>query len=181
MTNNEAVNVNGKLFAPFIPYQDIQTKIAAIAEAINAEYQGLNPLFVAILNGSFMFAADLYKEITIESQITFVKVASYRGTSSTGQVMTLLGLDTDIADRHIILIEDIVDTGKTLAELLPKLLVSKPASLQIATLLQKPAALLHPVEVKYVGFEIGNEFIVGYGLDYDGYGRNLKDILRIAE
>jgi len=181
MTHNEAVNVNGKLFTPFIPYQDIQTKIVAIAEAINAEYQGLNPLFVAILNGSFMFAADLYKEITIESQITFVKVASYRGTSSTGQVMTLLGLDTDIADRHIILIEDIVDTGKTLAELLPKLLVSKPASLQIATLLQKPAALLHPVEVKYVGFEIGNEFIVGYGLDYDGYGRNLKDILRIAE
>jgi len=181
MTHNEAVNVNGKLFTPFIPYQDIQTKIAAIAEAINTEYQGLNPLFVAILNGSFMFAADLYKEITIESQITFVKVASYRGTSSTGQVMTLLGLDTDIADRHIILIEDIVDTGKTLAELLPKLLVSKPASLQIATLLQKPAALLHPVEVKYVGFEIGNEFIVGYGLDYDGYGRNLKDILRIVE
>ncbi len=175
----EKVTVKDKVFIPYLAHQDIQARIQTLAQQINADYQGLNPLFVAILNGSFMFAADLYKEITLPSQITFVKVASYRGTSSTGEVMTLLGMDMDLANRHVILIEDIVDTGKTLSELLPKLKSNNPASIQIAALLQKPEALKYPIDVKYVGFNIANEFIVGYGLDYDGYGRNLKDILKI--
>lgn len=177
---SSTITVKDKQFKPYLSADAIAKNVADIATQINSDYEGGNPLFIAILNGSFMFASDLYKQITVPSQITFVKVASYSGTTSTGKVMTLLGLDMDITDRHVVLIEDIVDTGKTLSELIPHLQHSKPASIQIAALLQKPDALKHPLDVKYVGFRIPNDFIVGYGLDYDGYGRNLKDIYQVC-
>jgi hypoxanthine phosphoribosyltransferase len=173
------VTVLDKHFVEYINRKDIYDRVLYIAKAMNADYENKNPLFIAILNGSFLFAADLYRNITTASQITFVKVASYQGTSSSGKVMTLLGLDMDILDRHIIIIEDIVDTGKTMHELLPHLEMMKPASIAIATLLQKPKAIQYPIEVKYVGFSIPNDFIVGYGLDYNGYGRNLPDIYQL--
>ena len=130
-----------------------------------------------------MFASDLFKSLNIEAEICFIKLASYKGIKSTGQVTTSIGLDVSLKERDVILIEDIVDTGKTLHEFLPQLLNQNPSSIRIASLLHKPDALLYPVKVDYLGFEVPNKFLVGYGLDYDGLGRNLKDIyqLKITE
>lgn len=136
---------------------------------------------MAVLNGSFMFAADLMRNIQIDCEITFVKLASYQGTQSTGKVRTLIGQDVSLESRHIIILEDIVDTGKTLFEFLPIIKAQSPASVEIATLLIKPAAMQYNIAVKYRGLEIPNDFIVGYGLDYDGLGRNLNDIYVINE
>lgn len=126
-----------------------------------------------------MFASDLYKQITVSSTISFIKLVSYKGTTSTGTVITSIGLEEDLTGRNVILIEDIVDTGKTLSEFLPTIQKQQPNSIKICTLLQKPEALLHPLEVDYVGFQIPNKFVVGFGLDYDGYGRNLKEIYQL--
>lgn len=136
---------------------------------------------MAVLNGSFMFAADLMRNIRIDCEITFVKLASYQGTQSTGKVRTLIGQDVPLESRHIIILEDIVDTGKTLFEFLPIIKAQSPASVEIATLLIKPAAMQYNIAVKYRGLEIPNDFIVGYGLDYDVLGRNLNDIYVIDE
>ena len=154
----------------------IQTRITELAIELNSDLKGKNPLFLAILNGAFIFAADLMKGISIDCEISFVKLASYKGTKSSGSVLTLIGLDEDVNDRNIIIIEDIVDTGNTMTELLPKFNVFSPRSIKIATMFFKPAALVNPIKPDYVGFEIGNEFIVGYGLDYEGLGRNLNDV-----
>ena len=177
------IQVHDKSFIGFLSHEEILSQVERIANQINTDYQGKCPLFIAILNGSFMFGSDLFKSLKIEAEICFIKLASYKGIKSTGQVTTSIGLDVSLKDRDVILIEDIVDTGKTLHEFLPQLLNQNPSSIRIASLLHKPDALLYPVKVDYLGFEVPNKFLVGYGLDYDGLGRNLKDIyqLKITE
>ena len=175
------MQVLDKKFIPFISKDKIQDRTKALSAQINKDYDGLNPLFIGVLNGSFIFASDLYKQISIPSTISFIKLVSYKGTSSTGTVITSIGLEENLHDRHIIIIEDIVDTGKTLFEFLPSIQQHSPKSIKICTLLQKPDALKHDVKVDYIGFEIPNKFVVGYGLDYDGYGRNSEEIFQIEE
>lgn len=175
------IKVHDKTFDIYLPEAQIQEKIKGLADQINQDYAGKRPLFIAILNGSFMFASDLFKYLTIDAEICFIKLASYKGMKSSGHVVTAIGLDQDLFGREIIIIEDIVDTGKTLSEFLPKLEHQQPASLKIASLLHKPEALKFSLTIDYVGFTIPNKFVVGYGLDYDGLGRNLKEIYQVVE
>ncbi len=175
------IQVLDKKFQPYIKAEQIQEQIDTLSKQINIDYAGKKPLFIAILNGSFMFAADLFKELTIDAEICFIKLASYKGTKSTGNVITSIGLDLPLQDRHVIIIEDIVDTGKTLHEFLPQLMNQQPASLKIAALLHKPEALVYPLTIDYLGFNVPNKFLLGYGLDYDGLGRNLKEIYQLVE
>ncbi|MFW5820241.1 MAG: hypoxanthine phosphoribosyltransferase [Bacteroidota bacterium] len=172
----DEIKVLDKEFIISLPAEKIQNRIYEIACALNADYSGKNPIFLGILNGSFMFASDLFKHITIEAQITFLKLASYQGTSSTGNVKQLIGLNQEIKDQHIIILEDIVDTGVTLDTIMRQLSGYLPASIKIASLLLKPDAYKKNIPIDYVGFKIPNEFIVGYGLDYNGFGRNYEDI-----
>ena len=172
----EAVLIHDKTFIPFISRSEINIRISQIAAQINEEYAGKKPLLIGILNGAFIFAADLFRELTIEAEISFIKLASYKGTSSTGSVVTAIGLAEQLHDRHIIVVEDIIDTGKTLHSFLPQLLDHQPASVKIATFLTKPTALRYPVTADFIAFKIENKFVVGYGLDYDGLGRNLKEL-----
>ena len=175
------IQVNGKSFQPYLTAEEINKQIKRIAAEINRDYTGKRPLFIAILNGSFMFASDLFKELSVEAEICFIKLASYKGTRSTGHVITSIGLDESLKDRHVVIIEDIVDTGKTLHEFLPQLLNQQPASLKIAALLHKPDALAYPLKIDYLGFSVPNKFLLGYGLDYDGLGRNFKEIYQLVE
>jgi hypoxanthine phosphoribosyltransferase len=170
-----------KEFVPYLDEQEIQEKITLLAAQLNKEYEGKKPLFLSILNGSFLFTADLFKQITIEAEVSFIKLASYKGTSSTGNVITAIGLDANVNGRHVIILEDIIDTGKTLHHYLPDLASHQPASVKIAVLLNKAEALAYPVKVDYSCFDIPNKFVVGYGLDYDGLGRNSKDIYQLKE
>lgn len=175
------IKVHDKQFTPYLSEATIQEKITSLAANINKDYAGKKPLFVAILNGSFMFASDLFKHLTIDAEICFIKLASYKGTKSSGQVITAIGLDTDITGRDVIIVEDIIDTGKTLHEFLPQIHNQQPASLKIAVLLHKPEATVMPVQIDYCCFAIPNKFVVGYGLDYDGLGRNLKELYQLYE
>ena len=170
------VQIHDKVFIPFILKETIKARIHTLAEQINEDYAGKNPLVIGILNGSFIFAADLFRELTIEAEISFIKLASYKGTSSTGHVVTAIGMEEDLHNRHVIIVEDIIDTGKTLSAFLPEIFHRQPASVKIATFLTKPEALQHDIKADYVAFEIENKFVVGYGLDYDGHGRNLPDL-----
>jgi hypoxanthine phosphoribosyltransferase len=174
------IRVNDKEFEPYLTVSQIDKEIKRLGAQINKDYEGKRPLFIAILNGSFMFASDLFKELTIEAEICFIKLASYKGTRSTGHVITSIGLDESLKDRHVVIIEDIVDTGKTLSEFLPQLIDHHPASLKIAALLHKPDALVHPLTIDYIGFSVPNKFLLGFGLDYDGLGRNLKEIYKLV-
>jgi hypoxanthine phosphoribosyltransferase len=173
------IQVLDKTFEIYLLEAAIQEKITALANQLNQDYAGKRPLFLSILNGSFLFTADLFKQITIEAEVSFIKLASYKGTSSTGNVITAIGLDINVKDRHVIILEDIIDTGKTLHHYLPQLESMQPASVKIAVLLNKKEALQFPVHVDYHCFEIPNKFVVGYGLDYDGLGRNSKDIYQL--
>ena len=175
------IELNNKTFQPYLTAATIDREILRIATLIDEEYAGKKPLFIAILNGSFMFASDLFKKITIDAEICFIKLASYKGTKSTGHVITSIGLDQSLKDRHVIILEDIVDTGKTLTEFLPQLRDHHPASLKIASLLHKPEALKYPVKIDFLGFEVPNKFLLGYGLDFDGLGRNLPEIYQLVE
>ncbi len=175
------IQVLDKKFKPYIRAAQIQEEVARLGAQMNADYAGKNPLFIAILNGSFMFASDLFKELTVDAEICFIKLASYKGTRSTGNVITSIGLDESLKGRHVVIVEDIVDTGKTLYEFLPQLTNQQPASLRIAALLHKPEALVHPLTIDYLGFTVPNKFLLGYGLDYDGHGRNLKEIYQLVE
>ena len=170
-----------KKFVTYINEAKITEAVFRIASSINAEYQDKMPLFIAILNGSFIFAADLYKQINIPSQINFVKLSSYSGTQSSGSVTTSIGLDVAINARDIIIIEDIVDTGKTLSTFIAELKKEEPSSIRICALLHKQEATTHPIPIDYLGFTIPDLFVVGYGLDYNGFGRNLKDIHQLKE
>ena len=175
------IRVHDKSFEPYLSADEISAAIKKIAAALNSEYEGRRPLFIAILNGSFIFASDLFKELTIEAEICFIKLASYKGTKSTGHVVTAIGLDIDLIGRDVVIIEDIVDTGKTLNQFLPQLRHQQPASMKIVALLHKPEATLFPLNIDYLGFTIPDKFVVGYGLDYDGLGRNIPEIYKLME
>ncbi len=175
------VTVHDKDFEVYLDRETIWKRVQSIGAQIDKDYEGQDPLFIGVLNGAFIFAADLFRVLNINAEISFVKLASYEGTSSTGEVVTAIGLKEDVKDRHVIVVEDIVDTGKTLSKFIPQVLEQSPASLKIATFLTKPEALKHNVKADYVGFEIPNKFVVGYGLDYNGQGRNLTDLYQLVE
>ena len=177
----KTIELFGKTFVPYITAAEIQTQIERLAKDIKAEYEGKKPLFIAILNGSFMFASDLFKCLDFEAEICFIKLASYKGTKSSGQVISAIGLDIDVKGRDVIVIEDIVDTGRTLYTFLPQIKNQLPASLKICTLLHKPEATEYPLELEYIGFSIPNNFVLGYGMDFDGYGRNIPELYQIKE
>lgn len=179
LINMNEIQVLDKTFVPFLSAEEIQSKIESLAVTINKDYQNKKPLFVAILNGSFMFAADLFKSVTVDAEICFIKLASYKGTQSTGHVITAIGLDSNITGRDIIVVEDIIDTGKTLHTFLPQIINQQPSSVKIATLLHKPEATVYDLHIDYCCFSIPNKFVVGYGLDYDGFGRNTKAIYQL--
>lgn len=170
------VTLKDKTFRVHIPASDINKAVGEVAHRINLELKDKKPLFLAVLNGSFMFASDLLKKITIDCEISFVKVSSYHGTSTTGSVKSLIGLNEDIKGRTIVIIEDIVDTGLTMEKVLKELEVMEPADVKICTLLYKPEAFRKKFDLDYVAIVVPNDFLVGYGLDYDGLGRNLPDI-----
>jgi len=177
----QSIQVLDKTFVPFISEATILNKVKELAAQLNKEYEGKNPMFVAILNGSFMFASDLFKELTINAEICFIKLASYKGTQSTGHVITSIGLDANLTGRHVVVLEDIIDTGKTLHEFLPQLNNQQPESLKVAVLLHKPDATEHHFPIDYCCFSIPNKFVLGYGLDYDGFGRNIKEIYQLHQ
>jgi hypoxanthine phosphoribosyltransferase len=170
-----------KEFALSIPASDIKKAIWEMAAKMNTELHDSNPLMLCILNGSFMFSADLLKLVNFPCEISFVKLASYQGTNSTGKVKQLIGLNEQIKDRTVVLLEDIVDTGITIENLIKQLEAEHPQDVKVATLLYKPDACKRKLKLDYVGMEIPNEFIVGYGLDYNGYGRNLPDIYTVTK
>jgi len=163
-------------FEPFIIRDEISSAISRISREINSDYKDKKPLFLVILNGAFIFASDLYREINISSEISFIKLSSYNLTSSSGKVKELIGLNENVFDRNLIILEDIIDSGLTLQYTIEALNDLGAASIEIATLFLKPESLKKDFDIKYIGFSIQNEFIVGYGLDYNGFGRNLKDI-----
>ena len=175
------IKVHNKTFIPYLPESIILEKIKELADELHKDYAEKKPLFIAILNGSFMFAADLFKVLDIEAEICFIKLASYKGTKSTGQVITAIGLDIDITNRHVIILEDIIDTGKTMNEFLPQLRNQQPASLKVAVLLHKPDATVFPITIDYCCFSIPNKFVLGYGLDFDGLGRNIRELYQLEE
>ncbi|MSQ78078.1 MAG: hypoxanthine phosphoribosyltransferase [Flavobacteriaceae bacterium] len=170
--------VNGQEFKCYITHSKIKKRVVELAKAINKEYEGRTPLFIPVLNGSFMFASDLLKNVSIQSNVSFIKIQSYDGMKSSGKTKELIGLDHSIEGRDIIIVEDIIDTGLTMEQLLKAVNKLKPASVKVATLLFKRECLQKPIEPDYVGFEIPGRFVVGYGLDFDGYGRNLKHIYK---
>jgi len=177
----EKVRVKDREFASYISNSEIQTAVKKLADQMNTDLDGKNPLFLCVLNGSFIFAADLLKMINIDCGISFIKMASYQGTSSTGEVKTILGLDSEIKDRVIVIVEDIVDTGNTIVALVNQLQSYGPKDIKVSTLLFKPEAYQKDIKIDYRALEVSNEFLVGYGLDYDGFGRNLEHIYKIIE
>ncbi len=174
------VKVHDKSFETYLDEETILQRVKELSKKISEDYAGKRTYFIAILNGSFMFASDLFKQLEIEAELCFIKLASYKGMKSSGNVVTSIGLDDDLFGKDVIIVEDIVDTGKTLHNFLPKLEHQQPNSLKIATLLHKSEATAFPLQLDYVGFDIPNKFVVGYGLDYDGLGRNLKEIYQVV-
>ena len=177
----DTIKILDKTFKTFIPESEIQKRVAAVAEKINHDMAGKNPLLLAVLNGSFIFAADLIRYLTIPCEISFVKLASYQGTTSTGKIKEIIGINENLENRDVIIVEDIVDTGNTMKRMLETLGTRNPRSLHICTLLVKPGKLQVPLNIEYCAMEIPNDFIVGYGLDYDQQGRNLRDSYTVAE
>ncbi len=177
----DTVKVHDKEFSKFINANEIEKAVDKIAVQINQDYIGKNPLFLIVLNGAFMFAADLLKKVTIPCEISFVKLSSYIGTKTTSVVRELIGLDEVLNSRSVIIVEDIIDTGITMGVTTEKLKKLEAKDVRIATLLFKPDAFRMNYEIDYVGINIPNDFIVGYGLDYDGHGRNLPHIYKIIE
>ncbi|MDR6565249.1 hypoxanthine phosphoribosyltransferase [Chitinophaga ginsengisegetis] len=175
------IKVHDKEFQPYIDEVALQQRVKEMAEQINKDLKGERPLFIAILNGSFMFAADVFKYLTIEAEISFIKLASYKGTKSTGNVVQAIGLDEDLFGRTVVILEDIVDTGRTMSQFLPQLEHQQPKKLLVAALLTKPDAMVHPIKIDYLGFSVPDKFLLGYGLDYDGLGRNLPAIYQLVE
>jgi len=175
------ITILDKKFSEFIPEDKIVRRIEEMAEKINNDYKGEEVVFLGILNGAFLFAAELFKRINIKARISFVKLASYEGTSSSGTIKELIGWNEDIRNKNIIIIEDIVDTGNTLERIVDELVIRKASGIRVATLLFKPGAYKKDIPVEYVGFEIPNDFVIGFGLDYDGYARNLPAIYTLVK
>lgn len=169
------------MFETSIPEAEIKQRVKAVAEQISHDLGGKNPLLLAVLNGSFIFAADLMREMTIPCEISFVKLASYQGTTSTGKIKEVIGINEDLTGRTIVIVEDIVESGLTMKRMVESLGTRNPESVHICTLLLKPERLQTKLDIEYVAFSIPNDFILGYGLDYDQQGRNLKDIYTIKE
>lgn len=179
--NNKRVKLHDKTFELSIPYEELNVAIQKVANQINEDYkQTETPLFLGVLNGAFMFMSELMQKIELPCELSFVKLASYSGVTSTGKVQDLIGLNNDIEGRHVIIVEDVVDTGESMDHLLRVLVEHNPASVAIATLLFKPTKFTKTYEVKYRALDIPDDFIVGFGLDYDELGRNLKDIYTIV-
>ena len=177
----DTITIKDKQFRISIPAGEIQQRVKAVAERINNDMQGKNPLMIAVLNGSFIFAADLMRHITIPCEISFVKLASYEGTVSTGKIKEVIGINEDLTGRTVVIVEDIVDTGQTISRMLETLGTRQPESIHVCTLLLKPDKLKVDLDVEYAAIEIPNDFIVGYGLDYNQQGRNLRDIYSVVE
>lgn len=178
-TNVRDVQLHDLRFTPFIDAATIRERVQALGRVISTDYADKRPVLLGVLNGAFLFVADLVRALNIDCEVSFVKLRSYDGVATTGEVDTLLGLDTDLAGRHVLLVEDIVDTGNTLHYFLPDLQRLKPASVELAVLLLKPEALQRALTIKYLGFEIENRFVVGYGLDYKELGRNLPALYQL--
>jgi len=174
------VTIRDKTFRVSISSDQIQKRITELAGEISRDMKDKNPVLISILKGAFLFTADLAKQLNIDCEITFMRVSSYSGTASKGQIKNLMGLSEDIKGKTVIILEDIVDTGETVVYLLNELKKNNPAEIKIASLLLKPKALKHDLKIDYVGFEVPNDFLIGYGLDYDGLGRNLSDIYTIV-
>lgn len=177
----DVVKLNDKRFRVSIPEAEILERVKAVADKINNDMKGKRPLLLAVLNGSFIFAADLMRHLTVDCEISFVKLASYQGTTSTGTIKEVIGINEDLTGRDIIIVEDIVESGHTIKRMLDTLGTRNPASIHVCTLLFKPEALKVPLDVEYAAIRIPNDFIVGYGLDYDGLGRNLRDIYTLVD
>ncbi|MCI5742982.1 hypoxanthine phosphoribosyltransferase [Phocaeicola faecicola] len=177
----DTIQIKDKRFRTFITENEILKQVARVADEINRDLADENPLFVSVLNGSFMFTSDLMKHLNMPCELSFVKLASYEGTSSTGKVKELVGLNNDITGRTVVIVEDIVDTGFTMERLIETLRQRNPKDIRIATLLVKPDKLQVKLDIHYVAMNIPNDFIVGYGLDYDGLGRNYRDIYTVVE
>lgn len=181
IANMSRVQILDKTFETSIPEEEILRHVKEVAERINHDMAGKNPIFIAVLNGAFMFAADLFKELTIPCEISFVKLASYQGTTSTGNVHEVVGINEDLHGRTVIIVEDIVDTGLTMKQMIESLGTRHPESIHICSLLVKPDKLQVDLNIEYAAMRIPNDFIVGYGLDYDQQGRNLRDIYTLVE
>lgn len=175
------VQLHDKVFEPFISKEKLSGAIKTLAEKIQDDYEGKRPIFIGVLNGSFLFTADLVREFNGACEVSFVKLASYEGTNTSGVVNELIGVNENLENRHVVIVEDIVDSGNTVVKLFDIIEKENPASVKIASLLFKPNAYKKNIPIDYVAIEVGNEFLVGYGLDYDGLGRNLKDIYIITE
>jgi hypoxanthine phosphoribosyltransferase len=173
------ITLNDRSFERYISYEEIHEAVKKMAVQINADYKHKHPVFLSVLNGSFMFTAELLKEMDIVCEVSFIKLASYQGMQSTGNVRTLIGLDNDISNTDVIILEDIVDSGNTLDKLISEISALTPKSIKVASLLFKPDAYTKTHPIDYIGLEIPNDFIVGFGLDYNGLGRNLKSIYKV--
>jgi hypoxanthine phosphoribosyltransferase len=178
---SKAITVHDKEFKEFISAEKINASVCDIAARINTEYADKCPLFISVLNGSFIFTADLLRIVSIPCELTFIKVTSYQGTTTSGVVNNIFGLNQPLKDRHIIIVEDIVDTGITINNLIDQFEREHPASIKVATALFKPNAYQKTRKIDFVGLEVGNEFLIGYGLDYNGLGRNISSIYKIVE
>lgn len=181
MIEGNSVKVHDKVFEKSIDFSELDSAIQRIADQMNEEISDKNPLFLSVLNGAFMFSADLFKKLNFPCEISFVKLASYSGTQSTETVRHLIGFDEDIEGRTVVVVEDIIDSGLTMVEIMKQLKQKNAGEIRIATLLMKPDSFKGNYKVDYIGIEIPNDFIVGYGLDYDKHGRNFKDIYKIVE
>lgn len=175
-----AIQIKDKKFSLSIPEEKILAAVKSVADDINRDLAGKNPLFICVLDGAFMFAGDLMKNINIPCEITFIKLSSYEGLYTTGTVKEIIGLNESVVGRNVVVVEDIVDTGITMERILSSLRAKGASDIHIATFLQKPDALQRDIKIDYIAMKIPNDFIVGYGLDYDGYGRNLKDIYTVV-
>jgi hypoxanthine phosphoribosyltransferase len=173
------INIHDKIFSIYIPESEIQTRVAAIAAEMNEKYKGQTPLIISVLNGSFMFTSDLMKLLDFQCELSFIRVSSYQGVESTGKLKQLIGLSEDPKGRHVILVEDIVDTGHTISALVEQIIATKPESLSVCSLLVKPDRHETEVNITFSGFVIPDRFVVGYGLDLDGLGRNLPHIYQL--
>lgn len=176
--NSDTIEVYGKTFEKFISYQAISTRVKDVCDTLNEKYVDSCPLFLGILNGAFMFSAEVMRHMNIDCEITFVKLKSYIGDQSSGDVVKMLGLECSLKDRDVIILEDIVDTGRTLHHFMPQIEAEQPKSVSLFALLVKPDAMQFELAITYAGFAVPNHFLVGFGLDYDGRGRNINDIYK---
>lgn len=178
---SDHIQLHDLLFVPLFSEAKVRERVRELGAALSQQYHGKTPLFISILSGAFVFASDLMRSFDGHCEVGFVKLSSYTGTQSSGRVQTVMGLEKDLKDRHLIVVEDIVDTGRTLHFFIDHLRSQQPASICTVTFLRKPEALAFPVQVDHVGFDIENRFVVGYGLDYEGLGRNLPGVYQLNE